>query len=300
MRSIELKPLIGRLNEVCRRALEGAAGLTALRTHYNVEIEHMLIGLLDRTDTDLAAILRRWEIDPARLLADLTRSVDQMKTGNARAPALSPDIVEMVKQAWLLASVEQGVSRVRSGHLLWALLADDMLARHAIASSGLLSVISPDSLKSDYLTICASTVETAQATTQAAGSEAAGTGSGEARPGSSAALDQFTIDLTAQAKAGKIDPILGRDFEIRQMVDILTRRRQNNPILTGEAGVGKTAVAVRWAHLVRDEYPDGQLFMDLFSLRKRPEARNPRRWVTGLAIAGAAALAARHRRNTPA
>jgi len=242
MRSIELKPLIGRLNEVCRRALEGAAGLTALRTHYNVEIEHMLIGLLDRTDTDLAAILRRWEIDPARLLADLTRSVDQMKTGNARAPALSPDIVEMVKQAWLLASVEQGVSRVRSGHLLWALLADDMLARHAIASSGLLSVISPDSLKSDYLTICASTVETAQATTQAAGSEAAGTGSGEARPGSSAALDQFTIDLTAQAKAGKIDPILGRDFEIRQMVDILTRRRQNNPILTGEAGVGKTAV----------------------------------------------------------
>ena len=93
-----------------------------------------------------------------------------------------------------------------------------------------------------YLAICGNTVETAQATTQAAGSEAAGTGSGESRPGGSAALDQFTIDLTAQAKAGKIDPILGRDFEIRQMVDILTRRRQNNPILTGEAGVGKTAV----------------------------------------------------------
>src|SRR5262249_59293778 len=107
-----------------------------------------------------------------------------------------------------------------------------MLARRAIASSGLLSVISPDSLKSDYLTICANTVETAQATTQAAGSEAAGTGSGDARPGSSAALDQFTIDLTAQARDGKIDPILGRDFEIRQVVDILTRRRQNNPILT--------------------------------------------------------------------
>src|SRR5262249_59965751 len=102
-----------------------------------------------------------------------------------------------------------------------------MLARRAIASSGLLSVISPDTLKSDYLTICANTVETAQATSQAAGSEAATVGAGDPRPGGSGALDQFTIDLTAQAKAGKIDPILGRDPEIRQMVDILTRRRQH-------------------------------------------------------------------------
>ncbi len=99
----------------------------------------MLIGLLDRTDTDLAAILRKWEVEPARLLADLNRSLDRMKTGNARAPALSPDIVEMVKQAWLLASVEQGASRVRSGHLLWALLADEMLARHVREASGRLA-----------------------------------------------------------------------------------------------------------------------------------------------------------------
>jgi type VI secretion system protein VasG len=242
VRPIELKPLIGRLNDVCRRGLEAAAGVTALRTHYNVEIEHLLIGLLDRSDTDLAAILRKWDVEPARLLADLNRSLERMKTGNARAPALSPDIVDMVKQGWLLASVEQGANRVRSGHLLWALLADDMLARRARELSGHLAKIPPDTLKSDYLTICANTAEAAQATSQAVGSEAAGTGSGEARPGGSGALDQFTIDLTAQARAGKIDPILGRDFEIRQMVDILTRRRQNNPILTGEAGVGKTAV----------------------------------------------------------
>ncbi|HEY6982252.1 type VI secretion system ATPase TssH [Reyranella sp.] len=242
MRSIELKPLIGRLNDVCRRALEAAAGVTALRTHYNVEIEHLLIGLLDRSDTDFAAILRHWEVEPARLLADLNRSLDRMKTGNARAPALSPDIVDIVKEAWLLASVEQGASRVRSGHLLWALLADEMLARRARESSGHLARVLPDTLKTDYLKICANTAEAAQATGQAVGSEAASTGSGDVRPGGSAALDQFTIDLTAQAKAGKIDPILGRDPEIRQMVDILTRRRQNNPILTGEAGVGKTAV----------------------------------------------------------
>jgi len=240
--AIDLKPLIGRLNDVGRRALESAAGLTALRSHYNVELEHLLVGLADRTDTDFAAILRHWEIDPARLLGDLNRALDRMKTGNARAPALAPEIVEMVKQAWLLASVEQGASRVRSGHLLWALLADETLARHARDASAHFGKIPADILKRDYATICANTGETAQATSQAVGSEGAGAGAGEPRPGGSAALDQFTIDLTAQAKAGKIDPILGRDFEIRQMVDILTRRRQNNPILTGEAGVGKTAV----------------------------------------------------------
>jgi type VI secretion system protein VasG len=242
VRAIELKPLIGRLNDVCRRALEAAAGITSLRTHYNVEIEHLLIGLLDRSDTDIAAILRKWEIEPARLLADLNRSLDRLKTGNARAPALSPDIVDVAKEAWLLASVEQGATRIRSGHLLWALLADEMLARRAREASPHLSRVPPDTLKADYLALCADTVEAAQATSHAVGSEAAGVQGGEVRPGGSAGLDQFTIDLTAQAKAGKIDPIVGRDVEIRQMVDILTRRRQNNPILTGEAGVGKTAV----------------------------------------------------------
>jgi type VI secretion system protein VasG len=252
VRAIELKPLIGRLNDVCRRALEAAAGITSLRTHYNVEVEHLLIGLLDRSDTDIAAILRKWEIEPARLLADLNRSLDRLKTGNARAPALSPDIVDIVKDAWLLASVEQGATRVRSGHLLWALLADDMLARRAREALPHLAPISPDTLKASYLALCADTIEAAQATGQAVGSEAAGIRAGEVRPGGSAALDQFTIDLTAQARAGKIDPIVGRDVEIRQMVDILTRRRQNNPILTGEAGVGKTAVVEGLALRIAD------------------------------------------------
>ncbi|MFH5926829.1 type VI secretion system ATPase TssH [Roseomonas xinghualingensis] len=241
MAAIDLKPLIGRLNDICRRALEASAGLTLSRTHYNVEIEHLLIGLLDRTDTDITAILRHWEIDAPRVLADVNRSLDRMKTGNARAPSLSPEVVEVVKQAWLLASVEQGATRIRSGHLLWALLADETLARRAREASGQLAKLQPDLLKRDYASVCGNTAEAAQATSQAAGSEAAAAGDAP-RPGGSAALDQFTIDLTAQAKAGKIDPILGRDFEIRQMVDILTRRRQNNPILTGEAGVGKTAV----------------------------------------------------------
>ncbi len=248
MADIDPKLLIGRLNATCHRALNDAVSLTSTRSHYNVEIEHILNALIDRAGTDMAAILRHWEVPAARLLADLTRALDRMKTGNARLPALSPDIMDMVQQAWLLASVEQGASRVRSGHLLWALLADEQLARRTREASGQFARIQPDILKRDYASICANSVEAAEAAGQAADPGPAGGAPSEgarpdgARPGGSAALDRFTIDLTAQARAGKIDTILGRDAEIRQMVDILTRRRQNNPILTGEAGVGKTAV----------------------------------------------------------
>jgi type VI secretion system protein VasG len=237
MASIDLKSLVGRLNDVCRRALDAAGGMTLSRSNHNVEIEHFLLALIDRADTDLAAILRRFEIDPGRLQADLIRGLDRLKTGNARVPSLSPDLVDMFKQAWLLASVEMNETRVRSGHLLWAALADEALARRTREASAQFARIPADTLKHDYATICADTAEAAQSA-----AEASPAGGAPMAPSGSGALDQFTIDLTAQARAGKIDPILGRDAEIRQVVDILTRRRQNNPILTGEAGVGKTAV----------------------------------------------------------
>jgi type VI secretion system protein VasG len=244
MVAIDLKSLIGRLDEHCRRALEAAAGLTLSRTHYNVELEHWLIKLADGTDTDVAAILRQYDIDHGRLLIDLNRGLDKMKTGNSRAPALSPEIVDLTKQAWLYASVEYGLAKIRSGHLLLALVADETLARRAREASGQLAKIQPDVLKRDMVTVTANSVEaaTAPAAAEGAAPESGGGEPGMPRPPGSAALDQFTYDLTARARAGKIDPILGRDFEIRQAIDILTRRRQNNPILTGEAGVGKTAV----------------------------------------------------------
>src|SRR5215472_7393318 len=240
MPAIDLKALVGRLNEPCRRALEAAAGLTLSRTHYNVEIEHWLLKLADAADGDIAAILRHYEVDHARFLIDLNRALERMKTGNARAPSLSPEIVELAKQAWLIASVEHGLSRVRSGHLLWALLADEVLARRAREASGQLLQVPADALKRDFAAVTADSSETATAISAPDGPPPAA--DGPAGPTGSGALAQFTIDLTAVAQAGKIDPILGRDAEIRQVIDILTRRRQNNPILTGEAGVGKTAV----------------------------------------------------------
>ena len=246
MASIDLKSLVGRLDEHCRRALEAAAGMTLSRSHYNVEVEHWLIKLADSTDTDIASILRHYGADHGRLMRDLNRSLDRMKTGNSRAPSLSPDIVELVKQAWLYASVEQNFSRVRSGHLLWALLADETLSRRARETSEELGKIRPDALKREFLDITQDSTEAASVTTTTEGAPPTADGS-PPRPGGSGALDQFTNDLTAAARAGKIDPILGRDFEIRQVIDILTRRRQNNPILTGEAGVGKTAVVEGFA-----------------------------------------------------
>jgi type VI secretion system protein VasG len=248
MAAIDLKQLVGRLNEPCRRALEAAAGLTLSRTHYNVEIEHWLVTLADRTDGDVAAILRHYEIDLGRFAQDINRALEKMKTGNGRAPSLAPELVDWIKQAWLIASLEQGAARVRSGHLLWALLADEALARHARDASGQLLKINPDVLKRDFANITGETAEAAEAaalaSSTAPGAEVEAGGVPRAGGG---ALDQFTTDLTAQARAGKIDPILGRDTEIRQMIDILTRRRQNNPILTGEPGVGKTAVVEGFA-----------------------------------------------------
>ena len=249
MAAVDLKSLVGKLNDPCRRSLEAAAGLTLSRGHYNVEIEHWLLKLLEAPDSDVAAILRHYEIDSSRLAADLTRVLDRLKTGNTRAPALSPHLVSLAREAWILASLEYGAARVRSGHLLCALLADESLAPLGRDASAQLARIAPEALRRDLPKI---TADTAEAATPSASAAAAGQGKGEAPaapsgPTSTPALDQFTIDLTQQARDGKIDPVLGRDSEIRQVIDILTRRRQNNPILTGEPGVGKTAVVEGFA-----------------------------------------------------
>jgi type VI secretion system protein VasG len=153
MATVDLKPLVARLDPRCRRALEAAAGLTLSRSHYNVELEHWLIKLLESSDADLALILGRQGADAGRLLADLNRALDRLPTGNARAPSLSPEIVSLAREAWLLASVEQGAATIRSGHLLWALLADESLARRAREMSRELSRVSVEALKRDFVAL---------------------------------------------------------------------------------------------------------------------------------------------------
>lgn len=246
--NVNLKSLVGRLNDTCRGALEGAAGLCLSRTNYDVEIEHILAKLLEENDTDLHKIARHYEVNIDRLTKDVMTSLDRLKTGNSRTPGLSDRLPRWFQDAWLLASVDFGAARVRSGHLILALLSNDGTARLARDISREFSHISVESLTQKLEEI---TADSSEARDAVALGEASGVSGGapvaSGVPGKTKALDQYTEDLTAKAAAGKIDPILGRDFEIRQIVDILTRRRQNNPILTGEAGVGKTAVVEGFA-----------------------------------------------------
>lgn len=245
--NVDLKLLIARLNETCRSALEAAAGLCLARTNYDVDIEHLLIKLIEKSDTDVDRILRHFEIDSGRLSGDLSRALDRLKTGNARTPALSPRIPRCVQQAWLLASIDYGSEKIRSGHLVLAMLIDDDLLRLAREISREFNKISVESLKKNLGDLCSGSAEDKAEMKSAAQTPGDGVGLGTGAGAKTKALDQYTIDLTAKARKGDIDPVLGRDFEVRQIIDILTRRRQNNPILTGEAGVGKTAVVEGFA-----------------------------------------------------
>jgi len=240
-----LKSLIGKLNDPARSALEGAAGLCLSRTHYDIEVEHYLMKLLDSSDNDFASIARHFEVDKSRLSAELTRSLDKLKSGNARTPAISPTILKMLVAAWTLGSIDFNAGQIRTGYTILALVADDELRRLVRETSREFQKIEPETLKKDFLAIVATShEEVLPASTESAGPA---TPASKAAGGKTPNLDQFTVNLTENAKKGKIDPVLGRDFEIRQVIDILTRRRQNNPILTGEAGVGKTAVVEGFA-----------------------------------------------------
>ena len=239
---LNLKALIGKLNDPARAALEGAAGLCLSRTHYDIEIEHFLTKLLDSTSGDFAAIIKHFEIDKSRLTAELARSMDKLKSGNARTPAISPTVLKMLTTAWTIGSIDYNAGQVRTGFTILALVSDEELSRLIHEVSKEFQKINADALRKDFMGIIALSSETTTTGASTAPSDGVKTVGGKTPN-----LDQYTVDLTGNAKKGKIDPVLGRDPEIRQLIDILTRRRQNNPILTGEAGVGKTAVVEGFA-----------------------------------------------------
>jgi type VI secretion system protein VasG len=243
-----LKGLIGKLNDTTRNTLEAAAGFCLSRTHYDIELEHFLLKLLDATDSDLPRILKQFGLDKSRFTGDLTRSLDKLKSGNARTPAFSPSLTDMLSEAWTLGSLDFGAAQVRTGFCVLAIASSGDLSRLMREVTREFQKISAEALHKDFWNIVAGSVED-QETAQAVplGGEASPQTGGIPATGKTQNLNQFTIDLTANAKAGKIDAVLGRDHEIRQIIDILTRRRQNNPILTGEAGVGKTAVVEGFA-----------------------------------------------------
>ncbi|HLW69007.1 MAG TPA: AAA family ATPase [Candidatus Binataceae bacterium] len=233
------KRLVATLTAPARGALERAAERALRERHATIELEHLLLELCRGQDTDLAFLMRNERLDPQPLQAGLEAAVARFTSGSPRIPALSGELVDTLGAAWVVASVDQGLAQLGSASIVYA--ARENAARRAalLASVPALSPIFANRLAQDlpeWLRL---------------GSEIAVTNPGPPKPvGAASILAAYTIDLTAQARAGRIDPVIGRDAEIRQIIDVLMRRQQNNPILTGPAGVGKTAIVEGFASAI--------------------------------------------------
>ncbi|MFM0030827.1 type VI secretion system ATPase TssH [Paraburkholderia madseniana] len=258
--STSLNTLIAKLNPTCRQAALLAANNCLARGHYEVDLEHLLLALLDEPASDVTLVLRACRVDAHALRADIERELQRLKTGNTRTPVFSKHLIDLLEQAWLIASLDSQIGRIRSGHLLLALLTAPDLAQFAERMSPLLRDVRVTDLKHkfDEMTAGSREVERSNAAENAAegASDVATADSAPGAPSKTPALDTYTSNLTQRAREGKIDPVIGREGEIRQTIDILMRRRQNNPIMTGEAGVGKTAVVEGLAlRIAADDVP---------------------------------------------
>ncbi len=250
MTEISRAALFGKLNPVGYRAIEGATVFCKLRGNPYVELAHWLHQILLAQDSDLHRILRHFELDGARVAADITAALDRLPRGATSISDLSPQIEEAVERGWVFATLMFGEGQVRTGHLLLGCLRTATLRNALLAISRQFDRVKAEALADEFATLLAGSPEAALAAADGSRVGAPGEASGAIAPaamGKQEALAQFSIDLTERARKGEIDPIVGRDSEIRQVVDVLMRRRQNNPILTGEAGVGKTAVVEGFA-----------------------------------------------------
>jgi type VI secretion system protein VasG len=272
MSEISRVALFGKLNPVVYKTIEGATVFCKLRGNPYVELVHWITQLLESTETDVQAIVRHYALDQAALARDVTTALDRLPRGSTAISDFSDHIETAIERAWVYGTLKYGDAEVRSGYLMLAILTTNTLRNALVAISRQFEKVKAEDLGENMATICAKTGETGLGAQD-------GTGMGVAQPGETSgamapaamgkqeALKKFTVDMTARALDGKMDPISGRDDEIRQMVDILMRRRQNNPILTGEAGVGKTAVVEGFAQrLARGDVPPQLQGVSLLSL----------------------------------
>jgi type VI secretion system protein VasG len=251
MQIVDFKLLVGRLNTSCVGALENAAGLCLNRTHYEITVEHLLLKLIEDPMGDIQLILKQKSIDPGRLIRGIEHAIESYKAGNGAKPQFSPLLPELFADAWLISSVELFENKIRSGALFAA-----YVERLSFYSSDSFTNIIEGLSKRDVLVLLGQVANSSREANDQ-GSIGESKGGSESRGGGSSAIERFCEDFTAKAKAGKIDPVFGRDKEIRQMVDILARRRKNNPICVGDPGVGKTAVIEGLAlRVIEGDIPD--------------------------------------------
>jgi len=253
MSDISRVALFGKLDSLGYKAIEGATVFCKLRGNPYVELVHWFHQILQLQNSDLHLIVRAFSLDASRLARDLTEALDRLPRGASSISDLSSHLEDAVERAWVWSTLKYGDSRVRTGHVMLALLKTSGLRNALLAMSREFEKIRPDQLADEFEKIVASSPESSLSASDGSSATAQGAPGefSEAMPpaqmGKQEALKRFTVDLTEQARTGKLDPIVGRDEEIRQIIDILMRRRQNNPLLTGEAGVGKTAVVEGFA-----------------------------------------------------
>ena len=255
MAEIKRSTLFGKLNPLGYKSIEAATIFCKMRGNPYVETVHWLHQLLQQQDSDVLRIIKHFNLDASRLAADLIAALDKLPRGATAISDFSPHIETALQQAYLLSSLLYGELQVRTGHLFIAYLKTDSLKNGFLALSREFAKIKLEQLTDDYGRITSGSPEDAMRAADGSGAANAqpGDASGALAPaemGKQEALKRFTVDLTEKARKSEVDAIIGRDEEIRQCVDILMRRRQNNPILTGEAGVGKTAVVEGFAHRI--------------------------------------------------
>jgi len=269
MSEISRSALFGKLNSLAYKAIEGATVFCKLRGNPYVELVHWLQQIVQTPDSDLHRILRHFEVDPSRLATDVTDALDRLPRGATSISDLSAHVESAVERGWVYSTLMFGDSQVRTGHLVVGMLKTPSLRNALVAISRQFEAIKTDTLTEEFARIVNGSPE--ERLSAADGSSAApGEASGAIAPaqmGKQEALKRYATDLTERARKGEIDPVSGRDEEIRQIVDILMRRRQNNPILTGEAGVGKTAVVEGFAlRLAKGDVPPPLKNVSLYTL----------------------------------
>ena len=273
MSEISRVKLFGKLNPLGYKAIEGATVFCKLRGNPYVELVHWLHQILQNQDSDLHHIVRHFNLDASRLAADFTSTLDQLPRGHTSISDLSSQIDDAIERGWVYGTLMFGEGAVRTGHLIVGALKTTYLRNTLYGISKEFQKIKTETLAEEFASIVGASPEEGQDAKdgfQVGGGAVPGEASGAMAPaqmGKQEALKKFAVDLTAKARSGEMDPVLGRDEEIRQIVDILMRRRQNNPILTGEAGVGKTAVVEGFAQrIVKGDVPPQLKDVSIYSL----------------------------------
>lgn len=251
MVNVDTKSLLIHLNDFCTNTLQGGAGLCVSRTHYEVSVEHFLLKLLEDSRSDLSLIFQKFEIEPGAVQKKIEAALEEFKTGNSGKPVFSPRLLDLFQDGWMISSIELEERKIRSGAVLLAVLSRP-LSYITGNYADLLKKINRDTLLEQFFAITKGSVENMTTKEKAiAGAGAAPSKGGEGF------INRFCNNFTNKAEQGGIDPVFGRDKEIRQMIDVLARRRKNNPICVGEPGVGKTAVVEGLAlRITQDDVPD--------------------------------------------